>query len=195
MIDSGIDQASPRLKARMAGVLYLTSFVVGIFGEFVVRGRLGFAVGLVAVSCMVAVTLLFYGIFKPVNKGLSLLAASFNLVGLTFEALRWNFQGMDIAMVTHGFCCLLIGYLIFRSAFLPRILGGLMAFAGLGWLTFLSLPLANYLSPYNMAAGLLGEGSVMLWLLGMGVNVQRWKEQAGVAREQRSLARDGSTPG
>ena len=54
-------------------------------------------------------------------------------------------------------------------------------FAGLGWLTFLSPPLANYLSPYNLAPGLLGEGSLTLWLLVIGVNVQRWKEQAGAA--------------
>jgi len=106
--------ASPRLKARIAGVLYLTAFVVGIFGEFVVRGRLGFAVGLLAVSCNIAVTLILYDIFRPVNSSLSLLAASFNFVGLTFEAFRWNPQGVGIALVFHGFYCLLIGYLIFR---------------------------------------------------------------------------------
>src|ERR1700675_3293707 len=121
---------------------------------------------------MVAVTLLFYAIFRPVNRSLSLLAASVNLVALTFEAL----QRVNIGFVFHGFYCLLIGYLIFRSSFLPRILGGPMAFAGLCWLTFLSPPLANYLSPYNLASGLLGEGLVMLWLLVMGVNVQRWQE-------------------
>ena len=181
MINSGIDKASPRLKARIAGVLYLTSFVVGILGEFFVRGRLGFAVGLIAVLCMVAVTLLFYGIFKPVNRGLSLLAAFVNLVGLAFEALRWNPRGVNIAMVFHGLFCILIGYLIFRSTFLPRILGALMAFAGLGWLTYLSNPLVSHLAPYNMASGLLGEGSVFLWLLVMGVNDQRWKEQASAA--------------
>ena len=53
-----------------------------------------------------------------------------------------------------------------------------MAFAGLGWLTYLSPSLVNYPSPYNLAASLLGEVSVFLWLLVMGVNVQRWKEQA-----------------
>lgn len=174
--------ASSRLKARIAGVLYLISFVVGALGEFVVRGRLGFDVGLIAISCMVAMTLLLYHIFKPVKRSLSLLAASFNLVGLTFEALRWNPRGVDIAMVFHGFYCLPVGHLIFRSTFLPRILGGLMAFAGLAWLSLLSPPLASYLSPYNMAAGLLGEGSVMLWLLAMGVNAQRWTEQASVAK-------------
>ena len=38
-------------------------------------------------------TLLLYDIFKPVNRGLSLVAACFNLVGLTCGALRWNPQG------------------------------------------------------------------------------------------------------
>ncbi|MGA2648045.1 MAG: DUF4386 family protein [Candidatus Sulfotelmatobacter sp.] len=75
----------------------------------------------------------------------------------------------------------LIGYLIFRSTFLPRILGALMTIAGLGWLTYLSLPLVNDLSPYNLASALLAEGLVMLWLLVMGVNVPRWKEQASAA--------------
>jgi len=56
-----------------------------------------------------------------------------------------------------------------------------MAFAGLCWLTFLSPPLANYLSPYVVALGVLAELALMLWLLVMGVNVQRWKEQASAA--------------
>jgi hypothetical protein len=89
---------------------------------------------------------------------------------------------VDIPVVFDGFYCLLIGYLIFRSTFLSRILGALMAIAGLGWLTYLS-PLAKSLSPYNLALGILGQESLMLWLLVMGVNEQRWKEQAGPAVE------------
>jgi hypothetical protein len=54
-----------------------------------------------------------------------------------------------------------------------------MAFAGFGWMTFMSPQLVNHLSPYNLALGILGQESVMLWLLVMGVNAQRWKEQAG----------------
>ena len=172
-----IAEASPRFKARIAGALSLLSLLAAVFGEFFIR-RLEFAGDVIAVLGMVAVTLLLYDIFKPVNRSLSLLAASFNLVGLTFGALRWNPRGVDITVVFSGFSCLLIGYLIFRSTFLPRILGALMAFAGLGWVTFLSPTLANHLSPYNLASGILGQESVMLWLLVMGVNVQRWKEQA-----------------
>jgi hypothetical protein len=177
-------EASSRFKARTAGVLYFFSLLTAAFTELFVRGRLNYAGGFIAIAGMVAVTLIFYDIFKPVNRGLSLLAACFAFVGLTFEALRWQPQGLNIALVFHGFYCLLIGYLIFRSTFLPRILGALMAFAGLGWLTYLSNPLVNYLSPYNLASGLLGEVSVFLWLLVMGVNVQRWKEQASAAEER-----------
>ena len=176
-----VREASPRLKAKIAGILYLASFVVGIFGELVVSGRLGFAFGLLAVSCSSVMTLLLCDILKTVQRSLALLAASLNLVGLAFEAARWNPQGANVALVFHGLYCLLIGCLVFKSAFLPRILGALMAFAGLAWLTFLSLPLANRLSPWNVASGLLGEASLMLWLLAMGVNGQRRNERAGVS--------------
>ena len=77
----------------------------------------------------------------------------------------------------------LIGYLIFESTFLPRILGVLMALSGLGWLTFLSPSLANCLLAYIEVLGIIAEASLMLWLLVMGVNVQRWKEQASAVGE------------
>jgi hypothetical protein len=175
-----IAEASPRFKARIAGVLSLLSLLAAVSGEFIVR-RFEIAGDLIAVSGNIVVTLLLYGIFKPVNRGFSLLAASFNLVGLTFGALRWNPWRVDIPVVFDGFYCLLISYLIFRAAFLPRILSALIAIAGLGWLTYLSPPLAHSLSPYNLALGILGQESLMLWLLVMGVNEQRWKEQASAA--------------
>jgi hypothetical protein len=177
-----IADASPRFKARIAGALSLFSLLAAVFGEFIVP-RFEIAGDLIAVSGNIVVTLLLYGIFKPVNRGLSLVAASFNLVGLTLGAFRWNPGGVDIPVVFDGFSCLLIGYLIFRSTFLPRILGPLMAIAGLGWLTFLSPPLAKSLSPYNLALGILGQESLMLWLLVMGVNIERWKDQATPAVE------------
>ena len=140
---------------------------------------------------MVVVTLLFYDIFKPVNSGLSLLAAFFSLVGLTFEALRLQPRGVNVAIVFAGFYCLLIGYLIFRSTFLPRILGGLMAFAGLGWLTYLSNPLVNYLSPYNLACAPRGTIGVPV-APGDGRERPKWREKTGAWRINGAYAAIGS---
>jgi len=231
-----MNRVSPHPRARITGVIYLLYFLTAVFGEFFLRGlvvsgdaagtannimahqplfRLGLATGLIATACYIAVTALFYDLFKPVNRSLSLLAAFFSLVGCAILAfgslfqlaplvvlggsqylsvfkveqlralalmfLELNTQANNICVVFFGFYCLLIGYLIFRSAFLPRILGVLMAFAGLGWLTFLSPPLANYLSPYILVLGFLAELAFCLWLLVMGVNVQRWRQLASAA--------------
>jgi len=88
---------------------------------------------------------------------------------LAYTFLRLYSQAYNIGLVFFGFYCLLIGYLIYKSTFLPRILGVLMMIAGLGWLTFLWPPLANSLSPYILLPGILGEGSLTLWLLIAGV--------------------------
>jgi hypothetical protein len=173
----------PRFKARIAGVFYLLTILTGGFAAFAGgRPRLGFAANLIATVCYIAVTLLFYDMFKPVNRSLSLLAAFFSLVGCAIGTLSlFHLAPLHINnLVFFGFYCVLIGYLIFKSTFLPRTLGALMAFGGLGWLTFLSPPLANYLSPFNMAPGIFGEGALTLWLLVIGINEQRCKEQASV---------------
>jgi len=177
-----IAEASPRFKARMAGALFLFLLLTAAFTEFFARGRLSFAedvaAGVTEVSCMIAVTLLFYDIFKPVDRRLSLLAASFNFVALTLELLQFLPHGVNIGLGFHGFYWILIGYLIFSSTFLPRILSALTAIAGLCWLTFLSPTLTNYLSPYILASTFLVEGSVFLWLLVMGLNAPKWEEKA-----------------
>ena len=228
-----IAETTPRFKARITGVVYLLYFLTAIFGEFLIRGivvsgdatatannilrhessfRWGLGVGLIATACYVAVTALFYHMFKPVSKNLSLIAAFCSLVGCAIQAfssvfrlapfivlggnsylsvfkveqlqaltlmfLQFHAQATIISLVFFGLYCLTIGYLIFRSAFLPRILGVLMVLAGLGWLTFLSPPLGNSLVPYNEVLGGLAELSLMLWLLFVGVNAQHWREQA-----------------
>jgi uncharacterized protein DUF4386 len=172
------------VRARVAGVFYLLTFVTGIFA-LLVRGRLGLAAGLVAGASYLVVTVLFYDLFKPVSRSLSLLAAGVSLAGIIVGPLGFTRVS---PLVFFGCYCLLLGYLIYQSTFLPRILGPLMAFAGLGWLTFLSPQLATSLYPYNMAPGIIGEGSLTLWLLVMGVNGQRWNEQATAARESLATA-------
>jgi len=105
------------------------------------------------------------------------------LQALALMFLRLPGQAVNVSLVFFGLHCLLVGCLILKSTFLPRLVGVLMVFAGVGWLTFLSPPLASRLFPYNMVPGPLGEVSLTLWLLVFGVNVQRWKEQAGAAGE------------
>jgi hypothetical protein len=169
---------SSRPKARIAGVFYLVTFIAGGLALASVNSRL--PANLIATAAYIGVTLLFYDLFKPVSQKVSLLAAFFSLLGCVNGVLEsFHVAPFTInSLVFFGFYCLLIGYLILRSTFLPRILGALMMFGGLGWLTFLSQPLARSLSPYNMAPGILGEGVLTLWLLVMGVNAQRWMEQS-----------------
>ncbi len=103
------------------------------------------------------------------------------LQALALLLLKVNDHGAAIALVFFGFYAVLTGYLIIRSTFLPRILGVLSVLGGLGWLSFLYLPLGYLLFPYVAAFGLLGAASLLLWLLVFGVNEQRWKEQATAA--------------
>src|SRR6266699_6352676 len=56
------------------------------------------------------------------------------LQALALMFLKLHAQGYNISMVLFGSYNLLIGYLIFRSTFLPRILGVLLAISGLCYL-------------------------------------------------------------
>jgi hypothetical protein len=103
------------------------------------------------------------------------------LQALTLLFLKIGGQASIVGSVFFGMHCFLAGYLILKSNFLPRFVGALMMFGGLGWLTFLAPPLVSSLSPFIMMPGTLGELTLALWLLVKGVNVARWKEQAGGA--------------
>ena len=188
-----IPEASPQPRARIAGLFYLLTFLTGAFAAFLGGKMMVYsdAASLVASACYGVVTLLFHGLFKPVDASLSLIAAAFSLAGCVLGVLGvLHFVPSYISsfnpLVLFGVYCLMIGYLILQSTFLPRILGLLMAFAGLGKLTFILPELANYLFPYNLAPGILGEGALTVWLLVARVNAERWRAQAGAAGQSRS---------
>jgi len=216
--------ASQGIRARFVGVVYLLFFLTAILGALLTPGtasdilghqalfRWGFAVSLISLAFYVALTALFYNLFRPVNRTLALLAAFFSLVGCAMQAvgsifqlaplvllggtefssafnvqqlhalaqmfLNLNIQAGYVGIVFFGLFDIAIGCLILRSSFLPRILAVPMVVAGLTWLVFLSPPLANYLLTPIQVIGFLAEAALMLWLLVIGVNVQRWKEQA-----------------
>src|SRR3984893_16760576 len=106
------------------------------------------------------------------------------LQALALLFLKLNQYAFNIDLVFYGIWCVLTGYLIFRSTFLPRILGVLLAIGGLGYASYLYPPLAYYLFvPYIASAAALGAIPLELWLIVRGVNVQGWKEQASAAFE------------
>src|ERR1051325_9320196 len=92
--------------------------------------------------------------------------------------LRVNDSGAATALAFFGFSTLLNGYLIFRSTFLPRWLGGLAMISGLGWLTFLYPPLGRSSFMILALIGLLSSAATIFWLLVFGVKEEKWKQQA-----------------
>jgi hypothetical protein len=171
--------SSPAREARIAGAFYVLSFVSAISAEALFHGKVLRAVGFVPILCFAVATLILYRIFVPLSRSLSLLAALSNLAGLACEATEWHPHSVNAALVLHGIYCLLIGLLVFRSEFLPRLLSALMAIAGLAWFISISPQLADALHTYTQVAGFAGEGVFMLWLLAKGVNAANWHEQAG----------------
>lgn len=169
--------SSPARNARIAGLFYLGTIVFGALALFIANASL--VLSLTATACYVAVCLLFYRIFKPVNRGVALIAAVVGLLGCLQGALSaFGRSGLGInSLAIFGCYCLLIGYLIVRSTFLPRVLGVLMAIGGVGWLTFALPSLSKSLAPFNMLPGIIAETSLTFWLMFMGVNEQRWREQ------------------
>lgn len=103
-----------------------------------------------------------------------------HLQSLSLLSLNMHTRGYIITGVFFGIYCLAIGALVFRSGFLPRAIGVLMAIGGLGYLAnsfavFLLPTLAARLPDVTVLGG-IAELSLTLWLMVFGVNAQRWEE-------------------
>ncbi len=112
--------------------------------------------------------------------------AADQMQALAYAPLGLQTFGYNIQQVMYaGYLCA-AGYLVFRSTFLPRAIGVLLAIAALSYLiysfaSFLSPEFAARLVPYIQLPSLVGEGALCLALLLVGVNVQRWRGQASAA--------------
>ena len=105
---------------------------------------------------------------------------------LTQAALRLHSLGYNIAALFFSVHLLVLGCLILRSAFLPHLLGVLLALAAVSgavncFAIFLAPAAAASLYPYILLPNLLAEGGLALWLVVAGVNAGRWREQAAGA--------------
>src|ERR1700761_151649 len=182
----------PRFRARIAGFFYLGIFLAAPSGAASAT-PVKIAINL---ACDLAVAFLLYELLRPVYRSLSLIAALFRVLFITvmsvtslnYFGILHVFQksrspeafdaGYGIALIPFGISCLLIGYLVFRSTFLPRTLGVLMAIAGGAYLIFLRPALgARLFVPWIVVPAVVGEASLTLWLLIMGVNSARWNQQ------------------
>jgi hypothetical protein len=102
---------------------------------------------------------------------------------LTYLSIRAHGQGYSVALLLFGCVCLVWGYLIFRSGYLPKVIGVLMQIAGLCYLThgfilILVPPAAIRLFPGILIPSFVAELSLCLWLLVKGVNVPKWRARA-----------------
>jgi hypothetical protein len=239
---------SPRRMARTAGVLYLINIVGGAFAitivpaMVVVEGdlaataqniqthellyRSGLAAHVLVTTTNVILAVIFYELFKVVNRTLALLDAFFILVATAIEAaglliqfipllllgsgpyksalspsqvqalayLPGDLSSIDYSIHTvfFGLDIICFAYLVLRSTFLPRAIGVLLAIDGVAYLIYsftdvLSPEAAANLVPWIQLPALVGEGSLCLWLLVVGVDVDRWKQQASGAIQTRSM--------
>src|SRR5919199_6068694 len=243
-----IADTSPRRLARIAGALYLINIVLGAFAIGVIPAiiavgpdaaatvhniqthellyRLGLAAHVVVTVTNVPLAVIFYDLFKVVNRRFALLDAFFILVATAIEAAGLLHQFAPLVLldsgpsasalpaaqlqalayapgsalsaidysihtVFFGLDILCAAYLVLRSTFLPRAIGVLLAIDGVAYLLysfadFLVPGFAAQLVPWIQLPALLGEGSLCLWLLVVGVDVERWKKAASAAIRMRS---------
>lgn len=101
----------------------------------------------------------------------------------TYLSVKSHGYGFGIGLIFFGFECLIDGWLIIRSGYLPKVLGVMIQIAGLCYLVnsfalILAPKLANTLSPAILLPPFVGELSICLWLIFKGVNLVKWNERA-----------------
>ena len=103
---------------------------------------------------------------------------------LAYVSLNVHSLGYGASLLFFGFCCVLFGYLIHQSGYLPRILGTLLVIGGVGYVIFSLAQMlapafaAKYLFPWIMLPAFAAELGLALWFTLKGVDIPKWKERA-----------------
>ena len=232
-------ETSPQVYARIGGLAYLIIIVAGAFGELFIRNkimvsgdaaatahniatspllwRIGIAGDIIMHVCDLVLAMVYYLLFRRVNKNLAMLSVLFGLIqtavlvanklnmvmplfflgnedylkvfdphqlqALAYIAIKAHGYGFGIGLIFFGFECLIDGYLIFKSGFLPRVLGVLILIAGLCYLVnsfalILFPAVSDLVFQVVLTPTFIAELSMCLWLLIKGVNVTKWKALA-----------------
>ena len=159
--------------AFRSGVILLVSIAGGCPLTFAMVGfaLLSGAVGFCSALPSIAAVILFRGsdflaiLDKPQRDALAMFF------------LRLHSQGQLTNEIFSGLWLFPLGWLVFLSGFLPRILGIWLIIAGLGWLTLSVIGLvfpAYYDRAFTVIQPIaLGEIAFALWLLFRGANPRR----------------------
>jgi hypothetical protein len=146
---------------------------------------LGAAFARLAMTVIMGVNLLPYFTALLLLSGAGYLTAfkPAQLNALALLSLNAHQYGVYIWQLFFGLSLFVLGYLIFKSGYFPRILGVLMVVGALGYLTdaYGNMLYPNYDETFGWVVGVtavFGELPFFLWLLIKGVNVQRYNERA-----------------
>ena len=171
-------------RARTTGAVYLLYFLTAILADALIGHvpvAYSNAANLIANAGYVLVAVLLYHMLRPVSRIVALLALAIAVIGCVVQSLvLFHLAPAHSSLPIFGLFNLSIGWLILRSTFLPRALGVLMALSGVGWLMVASPYLRSHAAVFIEIMGVVAEGSLMIWLLAKGVNVQRWREQSSL---------------
>jgi hypothetical protein len=120
--------------------------------------------------------------------------------GLALMFLNAQSFGYELGLVFFALHLGALGYLVYRSGFLPRVLGVLLVVSGLGYVAnsvavFLIPQYTDVLSAVVVVTALVGELPLTLWLLVKAVNAERWYELAYAAAWTRDYDRAAMSPG
>lgn len=127
----------------------------------------------------VAAVSLAAALLPVTNAAIASASSPEQLSVMAMLSIRSHTLGFGIALIFFGAECVILGHLIARSSYMPRVIGVLMQIAGVCYLTnsfalILSPPLSSRLFPAILLPSLIAELSLALWLLLKGVRTEKW---------------------